>query len=150
MNENVVNIKNYLPHRPPMLMVDVITDISANHVFTSFEIKPNNIFIENNCFNEMGLIENAAQTCSAIIGQHYFFDENHKELKNVNVVGFIQSIKKINVYRLISIGNQIITKARLISTYNDLDYKLCSIKCETFENDEIIFETELSLMLKKV
>ena len=40
-----VDIQNYLPHRAPLLMVDLILEIDANFVETIFLIKEDNIFI---------------------------------------------------------------------------------------------------------
>ena len=71
---SAVDIQNYLPHRAPMLMVDLILNIDSNSVETVFLIKDDNIFVQNNVCIEAGLIENTAQTCSAIVGKKYFFD----------------------------------------------------------------------------
>ena len=64
-----ISIHKYLPHHPPMQMVDTITDISNTHVVTEFTVTDSCIFVENGMFAEVGLIENMAQTCSAIVGQ---------------------------------------------------------------------------------
>ena len=53
-----VDIQNYLPHRPPMLMVDLILNVDASYVETVFLIKEDNIFVSNDVFIEAGLIEN--------------------------------------------------------------------------------------------
>ena len=47
---NFVDIKKYLPHRNPMLMVDLILKMDSEYSETIFEIKPDNIFIQNNLF----------------------------------------------------------------------------------------------------
>jgi 3-hydroxymyristoyl/3-hydroxydecanoyl-(acyl carrier protein) dehydratase len=70
--ENIINIHNFFPHREPMLMTDYILELTKEKVITSFEIKEDNIFVHNNEFVEAGLIENAAQTCSSILGQSFF------------------------------------------------------------------------------
>ena len=92
--DNVIDIKNFLPHRAPMLMVDHIYELSEQNVKTVFEIKEDNLFVENDFFAEVGLIENAAQTCSSIVGQSFFLDDNHELKKGVEVIGFISGIKK--------------------------------------------------------
>lgn len=70
--ENLINIHHFLPHREPMLMVDFILELTPEKVVTSFEIKPENIFVDNNQFIEAGLIEHSAQTSSSILGQSFF------------------------------------------------------------------------------
>lgn len=91
-----ISIHKYLPHRPPMQMVDTITDISNTHVVTEFEVKSTCIFVEEGKFAEVGLIENMAQTCSAIVGQFLFGIEDTSNY----VIGYISAIKKLELFAL--------------------------------------------------
>lgn len=144
-----VEIQNYLPHRDPMLMVDVITKISNEAVSTIFLIKENNLFIKNGELQEVALIENAAQTCSAIVGQSFFFDENDKERENISVLGFISSIKKVSIKRLPMVGEQITTKGVLLSKIEGDDTVICVMQVNTLLDDEEIMQAELNLFLQK-
>jgi len=146
---NTIAIQNYLPHRAPMLMVDAITAISESEVETVFQIMPTNILVKNDAFLEVGLIENAAQTCSSIVAQSFFIDENENEIKQVNVIGFISGIKKINVFSLPKSGQIIKTKAALMSRFDAEEYKICTMKCTTFHQDELLFEAEINLFIKE-
>ncbi len=110
--ENIINIHHYLPHREPMLMADYILELTKEKVVTSFEILESNIFAHNNHLAEAGLIENAAQTCSSILGQNFF-----KSDTEIKVIGFITSIKKIEVFGLPKVGDTIISRASLISQF---------------------------------
>ena len=147
--ENLIEIQNYLPHRAPMLMVDYIVEFNEDEVITVFEIKNDNLFVENLFFSEIGLIENAAQTCSSIVAKSYFIDDNHNEKEDVSVVGFISGIKKLQVYSLPQVGNTIQTKAALISRFDADEYKICSMKCTTYFETELLFEAELNLFIQK-
>ncbi|MCB0443653.1 MAG: ABC transporter permease [Flavobacterium sp.] len=148
--EKVIEIQHFLPHREPMLMVDYITAFSENEVSTVFHIKEDNLFVENKIFAEIGLIENAAQTCSSIVAKSYFIDDDsHNEKENVRVVGFISGIKKLQVFLLPSVGNTIQTKATLISRFDAEEYKICSMKCTTHSNNTLLFEAELNLFIQK-
>ena len=140
--ENIINIHNFLPHREPMLMADYILELTKEKVVTSFEIKEDNIFVHNGEFAEAGLIENLAQTCSSILGQSFF--ENPEA--DTKVIGFITNIKKIEVFALPKVGNKIISKASLISQYENI----CNIFCETFLNDEILIRGEINLFIQEV
>lgn len=144
-----VDIQNYLPHRAPMLMVDLILDIDTNFVETIFLIKEGNIFVENDVFIEAGLIENTAQTCSSIVGKKYFFDEDGTENKNVNVIGFISALKNLKIYTLPKVGDSIITKATLVSKFAGDDYTLCTMSCESLLGDKILLECEINLFIQK-
>lgn len=140
--DQLINIHNFLPHRTPMLMADYILELTKEKVVTSFEIKEDNVFVHNNEFAECGLIENLAQTCSSIMGQSFF--ENPEA--DTKVIGFITNIKKIEIFALPKVGDKIISKASLISQYENI----CNIFCETFHRDEILIRAEINLFIQEV
>jgi len=140
--DNIINIHNYLPHREPMLMVDYILELTKENVMTSFLITEDNIFVHDNEFAESGLIENMAQTCSSILGQSFFENPN----ADTKVIGFITNIKKIEIFSLPKVGDKIISKASLISQYENI----CHIFCETFHNDELLIRAEINLFIQEV
>jgi 3-hydroxymyristoyl/3-hydroxydecanoyl-(acyl carrier protein) dehydratase len=140
--DNIINIHNFLPHREPMLMADYILELTPEKVITSFEIKEGNIFVHHNEFVEAGLIENVAQTCSSILGQSFFENPD----ADTKVIGFITNIKKIKVFALPKVGDKIISKASLISQYENI----CNIFCETFLGDELLIRAEINLFIQEV
>ena len=144
-----VNIKKYLPHRAPMLMVDLILEMDDEKVETYFGIKTDNIFLENGFFTESGLVENMAQTCSSVVAKDYFIDENYNDKEDVNVVGFISGIKTLKINSLPQVGNVIYTKALLVSKYITESYSLCTMKCQTFRADELLLEGEITLFIQE-
>lgn len=144
-----VDIQNYLPHRAPMLMVDLILDIDANFVETIFLIKEDNVFVDKNIFTEAGLIENTAQTCSSIVGKKYFFEDDGTENENVSVIGFISALKNLKIYSLPKVGDSIITKATLVSKFVGDDYTLCTMSCESLLEDQLLLECEINLFIQK-
>lgn len=148
--DNNIDIKHFLPHQPPMLMVDKFIDIDDQQVETIFEIKANNIFIQSDEFVAVGLVENAAQTCSSIVAQSYFIDENNEEKKDVNVIGFISAIKSVKIHALPKVGNTINTKANLISKFITDDYSLCTLSCKTYNKQELLLEGEINLFIQEV
>ncbi|WP_223608994.1 ABC transporter permease [Chryseobacterium sp. OSA05B] len=140
--DQLINIHNFLPHREPMLMADYILELTKEKVVTSFEIKEDNVFVHNNELAEAGLIENLAQTCSSILGQSFF--ENPEA--DTKVIGFITNIKKIELFGLPKTGDKIISKASLISQYENV----CNIFCETFNNEELLIRAEINLFIQEV
>jgi predicted hotdog family 3-hydroxylacyl-ACP dehydratase len=144
-----IDIKNYLPHRFPMLMVDMILVMDEEKVETVFEIKENNIFVQNNLFIEAGLIENAAQTCSSIVAKDYFVDADNKDKEDVDVVGFISAIKTLKIHKLPAIGTTIKTISVLVSKFVTDDYSLCTMSCQTFNNQELLLEGEINLFIQE-
>lgn len=142
-----VDIRNYLPHREPMLMVDLILTIDALSVETIFLIKEDNIFVDKNTFIEAGLIENVAQTCSSIVAQKYFAKTDEEE--NVSVIGFISTLKNLKIYQLPKVNNSIITRATLVSKFVGDDYTLCTMNCESFHEEVQLIECEINLFIQK-
>ena len=112
-------------------------------------IKEDNIFVQNTVFIEAGLIENTAQTCSAIVGKKYFFDDNGIENENVNVIGFISALKSVKIHALPKVGDTIITKADLVSKFVGDDYTLCTMSCKSLLEDQILLECEINLFIQK-
>ncbi len=140
--ENIINIHHFLPHREPMLMADYILELTKENVVTSFEITQNNIFVHKNEFAEAGLIENLAQTCSSIFGQSFFENPD----ADTKVIGFITSIKKIEIFTLPKVGDKIISKASLLSQFGNI----CNIFCETFHDDQLLIRAEINLFIQEV
>ncbi|KAF2511266.1 ABC transporter permease [Flavobacterium foetidum] len=147
---STVDIQNYLPHRAPLLMVDLILNIDASSVETIFFIEKDNVFVDNDVFIEAGLIENTAQTCSAIVGKKYFLDESGIENENVNVIGFISALKSVKIHALPKVGDTILTKASLVSKFPTEDYTLCTMSCKSFLENQILLECEINLFIQKI
>ncbi|RED24998.1 putative hotdog family 3-hydroxylacyl-ACP dehydratase [Flavobacterium cutihirudinis] len=144
-----IDIQNYLPHRAPMLMVDLILEIDSTSVETEFLIKEDNIFVDNGILIEAGLIENTAQTCSSIVGKKYFFEDDGTENENVNVIGFISALKNLKIHALPKVGDVITTKAILVSKFVGDDYTLCTMSCESLLEDKKLLECEINLFIQK-
>lgn len=140
MRKNI-DLQNILPHREPMLMTDEVLEINHDSVTTKFLVKPDNIFCENGKFNEAGLIENCAQTCSTITGQNHFLDDESPE-----VIGFISNIKKVKIHALPGCGAEIVCKARLLSEFENI----CHIACESFAGEQLLLEAEMVMFLQKI
>ena len=136
-----IDIQKYLPHRVPMLMVDRIVELNPEKVVTSFKIERENIFLQGGRLSETGLIEHAAQTCSSILGQQFFIESDNKK-----VIGYITSIKQIELIKLPGQGDEVISRASLISMFGNI----CHIYCETFSNEELLLKTDINLLIQEV
>jgi len=148
-NKQLLNITQYLPHREPMLLVDYITDISSQHVVTNYLIPQESLFLANQIFQESGIVENMAQTCSAIVGQSYFNPNAPVPKEQSNVIGFISGIKKVVFFVLPQVGDQIRTKAELVSRFEGDDYSLCTMNVESFSKQTLLASATINLFLQK-
>jgi len=148
-----IDVTKYLPHRGNMLMVDKLLVLTDNVVETEMTISEENIFVSNLLFQEAGLIENIAQTCSIIVGSSYFHkeeDDNLDEENNSDVIGFISTIKKINIYNLPKINTKIISKGLLVSRFDGDGYSICTMDGFVYSGEEVLLDCQLNLFIKKI
>lgn len=144
-----IDIKKFLPHRPPLLLVTNMPHIDDDSVITEFRITKDCVFVQNNRLSETGIIENAAQTSSAIVGQSYYDVEDLEGTSN-NLIGYISAIKKATVYKLPRVGETLVSKAKLVSRYDSEDLSICTISCSSFRNDDLIVDCTLNFLIHEV
>ncbi|MFS4454861.1 ABC transporter permease [Maribacter sp. 2304DJ31-5] len=144
-----IDIKKFLPHRPPMLMVSSMPYIDDTSVITEFLIDDQCIFVKEKVLTEPGLIENAAQTCSAIVGQSYFRKDDLEGTSN-RLIGYISAIKKVRIHLLPKIGQTLVSKATLISRYDTDELSICTINCSSFTNDDLIVDCTLNCLIHEI
>ncbi len=144
-----LDISKFLPHRSPFLMVDKVLSIGEKHVSTSFQIKENNVFVENNLFNEIGLVECAAQTCSSIVGKSYFEDDDLEGL-GTKLIGFISTIKSVQLYACAKVGATIKADARLVSRFDADEYTICTLNCKITDDTKELLSCEMNLFIREV
>ncbi|UGU15796.1 ABC transporter permease [Sinomicrobium kalidii] len=144
-----LDIRTLLPHRAPFLMIDNILSLTDVDVTTSFRIQKDCIFNDNGTFNETGLIENAAQTCSAIVGQRYF--KNGKLInRKTRLIGFISTIKNVTVNTCPEVGRTIVSNATLKSRSDTGQYCLCSMECVVRESNRELLSCEMNLIIQEL
>lgn len=141
-----IDIQQFLPHREPMLFVDSISWIEKTYVEALFTIKPTHLFIQNEFFTELGLLENMAQVCSTIIGQNYFI--NFSNTKKGDVIGYISSIKQVEIIDLPKINDTILTKANLLEVFDYDDFTISLMKVEVEIDEKVYAKATMNLMLQ--
>ncbi len=134
------NILSLIPQRPPFVMIDEILYCDESHAQCSFLITPSNIFVENNKFNEAGLLENMAQTAAAREG-YFSVNENKKAS-----VGYIASVKNFQVFSLPKVNDCLMTEIKLISVFFDFILIEGKVMC----NEKIIAECEMKIFIEKI
>ena len=110
---------------------------------------PSNIFLENGQLSEIGIIENAAQTCSAIVGKS-FFEDDDIEGTGTKLIGFISAIKEVVIHACPTIGQTIISKAKLKSRFDTNHYSICTIECTIFESKKELLSCEMNLFIQEL
>ena len=99
---NYYCIENLIPQRAPIQMVDQLLEVEGRTAVTTFEIRSGNYFADEEGFmTEPGLIENIAQSASALAG-YLSREAGEKETP----VGYIGEIKNFHCYRCPHIGGK--------------------------------------------
>ena len=151
MKKNIENkdFKDFLPHREPMLLVKDLLHIDNESVSSGLPIVKNCIFVKNELLSEAGLIENAAQTSTAIVGQGFFLDNDLTGESN-KLIGYINAIRKIEIFQLPKIGEYLTTKASLISRSDTNSMCICNIKCSSFIKKKLIVDCTFNFIIHEV
>lgn len=99
-----IDIHELLPQQPPFVMVDKLMHFDETVTTTTFEVRADNIFVDDGTLNACALAENIAQTCAARLGF-----VNKYILKRAIQLGFIGSIRNMQVMRTPSVGEKLTT-----------------------------------------
>ena len=97
------DILPFIPQRYPVVMIDTLYSSTEEETKTGFTILKENIFCEDGCFSEAGLIENIAQTAAIHAG--YLSKKNNR----ATPIGFIGAIKNLQVFDFPKEGDRIVT-----------------------------------------
>lgn len=139
INPSVLNILELIPQRPPMVMIDNLTNVSDNQAVSTFFIKKENIFCENGFLLEAGVIENIAQTAAAMMGYKNLIN-NRK-----NNIGFIGSIKNLKLHFLPVTGSILNTKIEVTAEI----FNAMVIYGRNDCNGKIVAECEMKIFLNE-
>jgi len=134
---NKENILEYIPQRPPMVMVDTLISSTLKSATSGFKIREDNIFLKKDQIDSPGLIENIAQTAAASAGFH--FKKNKLPVK----VGFIGSIKKLQIHAWPTIGDELMTTIEEVNEVMNVKIIEGRISC----NGKVIASCEMKIFL---
>ena len=101
------NIKEYIPQKDPIVLIDTIDYCEDALTKTSFKIEANHVFVKNGYLQEAGLIENIAQTAAAKAG--YEVKKHGLE----PLLGFIGAVKDLKIYNLPAVGEILTTSVEV-------------------------------------
>ncbi|MFC1855352.1 hydroxymyristoyl-ACP dehydratase [Thermodesulfobacteriota bacterium] len=97
-------ILDFIPQRPPIVMVDGLVSVDDKGVETTFNVSEDNIFCEGGVLKEPGLIEHVAQSAAVRIG--YLSRESSGPVP----IGLIGGVNKLKVHSLPKVGSTLKTK----------------------------------------
>jgi len=117
------HIETLIPQRPPFVMIDKLLSFSDATTTTGFNIKADNIFVEDGVFKEPGLVENIAQTAAARAG--YVSQTENKPV----LVGYIGAVNNLQVFMLPQTGSELITEITIENQIFDVTLVSGKITC---------------------
>jgi 3-hydroxyacyl-[acyl-carrier-protein] dehydratase len=114
MTESIVSspeiILNLIPQRSPFVLVDKIYEHTETEILSGFTIPKEHILVDDlEHLSEAGIIEHFAQTIA--LHQGYNFYKKNEPAP----VGYIGSIKNIDVMELPKAGEEIQTRIRILN-----------------------------------
>ena len=133
-------ILKLIPQRPPFVLVDKIYEHTENEILSGFTIPAGHILVNSkNQLSAAGLIEHFAQTVALYQGYYYY-------LKNEPApVGYIGSIKNIEIEELPDSGDEIRTK---IVVLNQI-LGVTMVSGEIYYNGKIIARGEMRTIVAR-
>jgi predicted hotdog family 3-hydroxylacyl-ACP dehydratase len=138
MLETGNNILQFIPQRPPVVMVDTLYTCDEKGSTSGLSILEENIFCENGIFSEAGIMENIAQTAAMHVG--YLCKKN-----NVPVpIGFIGAVKNLEIFSFPKSGNKIVTT---IQIENEV-FGITLISGKVLCNEKLMASAEMKIVVK--
>lgn len=136
-----IDVRKLLPQQPPFIMIDKLVHFDEVLTTTTFEVRSDNIFLEDDELNPCALVENIAQTCAARMGyiNFYIYKEKVK-------LGFIGSIRNLNILRPLKLGEQMTTSIEVKEEVMQLTLVDASVKV----GDEIVVTAEMKIALSDI
>lgn len=133
-------IINLIPQRKPFILVDSIHQHSEDEILSGFTIPAGHILVDkNNHLTEAGIIEHFAQ--SIALHQGYLCFLNQQEAP----VGYIGSIKNIEIIQLPKAGQKIKTRIKILQQIMGVTM----VSGEVYLNENVIASGEMRTIIAK-
>lgn len=132
-------ILQYIPQRPPIVLISRIYKSDDTTVITGFDITEEHIFTHHGKLTESGIIENMAQAAASRAG-YAALQNNTKP-----VVGFIGNIKDLIIYQLPEVGTELLTE--VITKTQVMNVSI--IEAKSYSNNTLIASCEMKIFLQE-
>lgn len=132
-----MEIIDLIPQREPIVMVDKFIGITNGISETQLTIKNDNIFVENDCFTEFGLIEHIAQSAAARVG--YICRKENKPIS----IGYIGAISNMEIVFLPKIKDMLETRIEILQEV----FNITLIKAESFTDGRLTASCQMKIFL---
>ncbi|NLA15074.1 MAG: hypothetical protein GX877_00850 [Bacteroidales bacterium] len=134
----------YLPHRPPALLIDTYHGKDQKASYTGYTPKKESLFCENGFFREEGLLEHMAQSVAMARGvREANTTETQEEEQTEGVIpGFVASFKNVNLYRRAKEEEPLYTEVE--ETFKNPVFSV--VQVSTYNKDGLLAEAEMKVV----
>lgn len=130
-------VESLIPQRFPFVMVNSITEYSEDHLISGFQIKEENIFVQDGIFQASGLVEHQAQSVALHTGYKFYL------LGKEAPTGYIGAIKSFETNALPKIGDQLKSEVTILNEMMGVTL----VNIVTKLNDEIIAKSQMKTVI---
>lgn len=131
-------VESLIPQRFPFVMVSSIAEYSESQLISGFEIKNENIFVQEGIFQASGLIEHQAQSVALHTGYKYYL------LGKEAPTGYIGAIKSFDAHSLPKVGDILKTEVTILSEVMGVTL----VDAVTTINDEVIASSQMKTVVR--
>lgn len=132
-------IKELIPQRSPILMVDTLYEATTDEATAGLTIKEGNLFLKDGKFTEPGLIEHIAQSASAFAGYSARLQGRPAP------VGYIGEIKKFHLVRKPDVGSSLITHIKIMGVVDNVSLLTADVSVD----GETVCTTNLKIAIEE-
>lgn len=140
MKEEEIDILTLIPQRPPFVMVDRLLHFDTQTTITEFEVRADNIFVDDGKLSSEGLVENIAQTCAARMG--YISLMSHTPVK----VGVIGAISNMAINFLPQCGTKLTTRIDLLEEV----FQMTLVSASVVVGEEVVATANMKIALTDI
>ncbi|WP_426274446.1 hypothetical protein ACN9MN_10030 [Chryseobacterium sp. S-02] len=130
-------VESLIPQRFPFVMVNSIAEYSETQLVSGFEIKEENIFVQNGTFQASGLVEHQAQSVALHTGYKYYL------LGKEAPTGYIGAIKTFEAIQLPKLGDKLTSEVSIINEMMGVTL----VDIVTKINDEVIAKSQMKTVV---
>lgn len=130
-------VESLIPQRSPFVMVSSIAEYSETQLVSGFEVKEENIFVQDGIFQASGLVEHQAQSVALHTGYKYYL------LGKEAPTGYIGAIKTFEAIQLPKLGDKLTSEVSIINEMMGVTL----VDIVTKINDEVIAKSQMKTVV---
>lgn len=131
-------VESLIPQRSPFVMVHELSEYTESHLVSGFEIREDNIFVQDGVFQASGIIEHQAQSVALHTGYKYYL------LGKEAPTGYIGAIKSFDAEKLPDVGSRLKTEVSILSEIMGVTL----VDVVTKLNNEVIASSQMKTVVK--